>query len=389
MPGPVPPGRRRRARSGTAGGDCRRWWCLPRRGRSRRPSTDAPPRGSPRPSPCGAAGRGRRALHAGEESDQRPAVDLRLGDEGEGAGTRSPGCRARKRGWPGRASRRSGRAAGRSLTRTSKRRRNTRWKRTGNRRGVRRSGARRDGTAGSTGRTGRRPEASRPQLGSCLVLVDRHRIEFQAVVDHLVAEPAGDLGLQRLDFLQRNSITSPVARLMRWSWLAGPARSGIGRRKSSRSMMPSFSRSLTVRYTVDSAMRWSTAAARRCNSTTSGWSCASSRMRAITSRWPVMRRPSPGRPARWRPFAAPRFMFRASATLRSHAVLIGEGGPDGEGFPPQEGEPGRRGRADSPIGSRSEISLPLVRTTGGALRAVRGTSAEDGATPLATASRSS
>src|SRR5829696_1364159 len=38
-------------------------------------------------------------------------------------------------------------------------------------------------------------------------------------------------------------------------------------------------------------MRSSTAAARRCSSTTSGWSCASPRMRAITRRWPVIRRP--------------------------------------------------------------------------------------------------
>src|SRR4051812_25307613 len=56
-------------------------------------------------------------------------------------------------------------------------------------------------------------------------------------------------------------------------------------------MMPASSNSFTVRYTVEIEILSSTAAQRRYNSSTSGWSRASASTRAITRRWSVMRMP--------------------------------------------------------------------------------------------------
>src|SRR5947209_13629675 len=55
--------------------------------------------------------------------------------------------------------------------------------------------------------------------------------------------------------------------------------------------MPAPSNSLTVRYTVEIEILSSTATQRRYSSSTSGWSAASARTRAMTRRCSVMRMP--------------------------------------------------------------------------------------------------
>ena len=81
------------------------------------------------------------------------------------------------------------------------------------------------------------------------VLVERHRVELEPVIDDPVAEPLRDLGLQRLDLLGAElddaagrEIDQVVVVLARRALVAGPAVLS-----SRRSMMPSVSRSLTVR----------------------------------------------------------------------------------------------------------------------------------------------
>src|SRR6185369_11132539 len=56
-------------------------------------------------------------------------------------------------------------------------------------------------------------------------------------------------------------------------------------------MMPASSNSFTVRYTVEIEILSSTATQRRYSSSTSGWSSASARTRAMTRRCSVMRMP--------------------------------------------------------------------------------------------------